>query len=834
MIHTALLRLVRWIVLVTLGVGSAASATADWVAATPARGSFALVVDGRAATLRHDPADAAVVGIAARNLAADVARVTGVTPALVTTEASGAREVLIGTIGHSAAIDALIAAKRIDVSTLAGRWESFLIANLGDVLVIVGSDRRGTAYGVYELSQAIGVSPWHWWADVTPTRVSALHVARGVRKFGPPSVKYRGIFLNDEDWGLQPWAARTFDPAYGDIGPRTYEKLFKLLLRLKANTLWPAMHKVSKPFNADPDNARLAERHAIVMGSSHAEPMLRNNVGEWKAPGADFNYVTNRDGVRGYWEERVRSNAGYESLWTLGMRGIHDSGIVGVSTVPEKVTLLERIFADQRALLAAHVDPDPARVPQMFMPYKEVLDVYRGGLKVPDDVTIIWPDDNFGYIRQFPEAAERARSGGSGVYYHLSYLGAPLSYLWLATTPPALVMEEMTKAWDLGAQQVWIANVGDLKPSEIGTSLFLEMAWDIERWRGAEQRAFLSDWAGRTFGARQAGAIGEVLDRHFRVNFERRPEHLQWWLPGQKARPSALSLHEVGDRMARFDANVAALDLVLPKIPPAQADAFYQLVEYPVRGAALANARFFANEAYGRAFERDRNEAAAAGARALAADAALTAMTRRYNEEIAGGKWRGMMAEEPADNQWTSFRTTLSILPAAGLVRTVAAGVSPAIAPAPTDRVVIEAEAMRAGGAGKRRWRLVRGLGRGDGAMVASPVNAAVGEARGPALEQRIDLGEGAWTLSVELLPAYAVAGTGGLRIGVAIDGGPVTIIEVARVTGDARWAAGVLDNLVAAKLPQTLPAGPHRLSIVMIDPGVTVDRLVLDRSPAG
>ena len=323
-----------------------------------------------------------------------------------------------------------------------------------------------------------------------PRRRAELYVAAGTRRYGPPSVKYRGIFLNDEDWGLQPWAAKTFAPEEGGIGPKVYAKVFELLLRLKANTLWPAMHACTRPFNSFPEDARLADDYGIVMGSSHAEPMLRDNVGEWTAPPGDYNYVTNRAGVLRYWEERVAANGRCENIYTLGMRGIHDSPMVGPDTDAARIRTLEQIFADQRALLAKYVNPDVTQVPQAFTPYKEVLPLYREGLQVPDDVTIVWPDDNFGYIRQFPTPAEQKRAGGFGVYYHISYLGSPLAYLWLCTTPPALIWEEMSKAYDHGADRIWIVNVGDLKPGEIDTEFFLQMAWDIHRWRRDQPAGF--------------------------------------------------------------------------------------------------------------------------------------------------------------------------------------------------------------------------------------------------------------------------------------------------------------------------------------------------------
>lgn len=789
-------------------------------------GGFPLVVDGRAAAIVSDPADAAVVAHAAADLSADIAAVTGVRPSVeVTAEPIGKTLVVVGTLGKNRLIDRMVAAKTLDVGRLGGAWESFLIATVERpvpgverALIIVGSDRRGAAFGAYELSEAMGVSPWTWWADVRPRRRDTLMVARGTRRFGPPSVRYRGIFINDEDWGLTPWAAQTFEPDKGNIGPKTYVQVFRLLLRLKANTLWPAMHKASAPFNSDPENARLADEYAIVMGSSHAEPMLRNNVGEWKQDPASFNYAANPDGVRAYWEDRVRTNARYESLWTLGMRGIHDSGIVGAETAAGKVALLDRIIADQRALLRDNVNPDLDRVPQVFTPYKEVLDLYRGGLKVPDDVTIVWPDDNFGYIRQFPSDAERARSGGAGVYYHLSYLGAPLSYLWLSTTPPALVQEEMTRAYDLGARKLWVANVGDIKPAEIDISLFMEMAWDIDRWRGRTQRAYLDDWAGRTFGQERGAAVGAVLDDHYRLNFERRPEHLQWWLPGQKPRPSPLSAAETAERLRRFDVLVDTTHKVGASMPADLSDAFFELVDYPVRAAAAANRRVFGAERYAALIDSDPGPARQFARMSVAADGEIKALTARFNNDVAGGKWRGLMAEEPADNQWPGFRTSRLSLPAMSLLGptgSVSSAASSAI-PSPSDDVV-EAEAFTA----NQGWRLVEGLGRGGGAMFA--------QAAGARLTYRLKVADaGGRRLELGLLPLYARDGGGALRLEVSIDGAPFKTLDVARETGSPAWAQGVLDNMLRVEVTDALTPGVHDLVITARGADVAIDQLRL------
>ncbi|MEC3912720.1 glycosyl hydrolase 115 family protein [Sphingobium sp. CR2-8] len=787
-------------------LGIAPASAEDWVRATARPGDFPLAAAGVAATIVTDPADHDVVRIAADDLRRDIGVVTG-------ERAGGGAQVWIGTLGRNAAIDRLAATGRIDVAKLKGAWESFLIVavnkpvpGVARALVIVGSDRRGTAYGAYELSRAIGVSPWHWWADATPLHRDALYVARGVKRFGPPSVRYRGLFLNDEDWGLIPWAAGSHAPGETPLGPKTYARLFELMLRLKANLLWPAMHKVTRPFNADPANAALADRYAIVMGSSHAEPMLRNNVGEWDAPAADFDYLKNPDGVRRYWDARVASHARYESIWTLGMRGIHDSGMVGPKTIAERRAALERIFADQRAML------DKAGIgdaPQVFTPYKEVLDVYRAGLKVPDDVTLIWPDDNFGYIRHFPDAAERARKGGSGVYYHLSYLGAPLSYLWLSTTPPALIRQEMGRAWDRGARRMWVVNVGDLKPAELGTDYFLKLAWDVEGTRRRPIDDVVADFAAETIDAAQAPRIAAVLRTYHRLNFERRPEHLQYYLPGEKARQSPLTIAQADARLADFAAMEDAVGRIEPLVPTERRDAFFELVGYPVQASAAANRRFFAAEAHDRLRDGDLAEAMRRGAVAREADVAIGALTRRYNREIAGGKWRGMMAVEPADGQWRSYRAIPPILPQSDVVL-------PHKEPVPAAKetaswTVFSPRAFVAGPG----WRRVEGLGR-QGLVLGATGMGGVATAN-------VILPAGRWRMLVDLLPTYADRDGDPLRLTLGIDGAQHGL-EVARETGSRDWADGVLDNRLSLTVQGELAGGRHSLTVDARDAGVMIE----------
>lgn len=774
------------------------------------RGDGVMIADrGRAPRIVTDPRDHEVVRIAARDLADDIHTVSGARAS------SKVPPIWAGTLGRNAAIDGLVAAGKLDVSRLKTAWEGFLIAvvdrpapDISQALIVVGSDRRGTAYGLYELSSAIGVSPWHWWADVTPSKRRTIRYAAVAPQFDAPDVRYRGMFINDEDWALIPWAATTHAPDEKPLGPKTYARVFELLLRLRANLLWPAMHKSTAPFNADPANAALANRYAIVMGSSHAEPMLRNNVGEWTAPGDRFDYVKNDDGVRDYWRARVDTNAPYESVWTLGMRGIHDSGMVGPKTTEERRALLETIFADQRRLLTQAGVP---QAPQVFTPYKEVLDIYRAGLRVPDDVTLMWPNDNFGYIRQFPNAAERKRPGGSGVYYHLSYLGAPLAYLWLSTTPPALIREEMTRAWDLGARQMWVVNAGDIKPAELGIEYFMQLAWDVDGTRARSVDDYVRKWAATNIDPALAEQIAPVMAEHHRLNFARRPEHLQWWLPHTRSRPSALAPHEIAERMAAFERNLAGLKEIEARVPAHRRDAFFQLVAYPVEAAARANERLFAAATHDRLRDRDFDAAMGWAARANAADARISALTRRYNEEISGGKWRGMMAVEPADGQWRSYRAIPVALPAY-----VGEPTFPSEWPdaAKGDAVVVEAQ--QADG----NWRRIAGLGR-NGVAIGSRVDAPVSG------KIRATLPHGKWLAAVEILPTYADRDGEPLRLDATVDGKRHRL-TAPRNTGDDDWKQAVLDNRILLPLPDPIEGGARTITLASEGGGLIVDRLVL------
>lgn len=768
--------------------------------------------------------------------------------------------VLIGTLDKSPIVNELVQAGKLDVGALRGQWESFLIATVTDPLpgvrhglAIVGSDRRGTAYGVYELSQAIGVSPWYWWADVAPQRRERLYIAPGAWRFGPPSVKYRGIFINDEDWGLHPWAADTFEPESGGIGPKTYAKVFELLLRLKANVLWPAMHACTKPFNHFPENKLLADDYAIVMGSSHAEPMLRNNVREWRAAPESFNYATNRQAVLKYWEERLIENGRFENIYTLGMRGIHDSPMQGPRAVQERVRLLEQVIADQRALLARHVNANVEQVPQMLCVYKEVLDLYRAGLNVPEDVTVVWPDDNFGYICEFAPTTKVGRKGRFGVYYHISYLGRPLAYLWLCSTPPALIWEEMSKAFEHGADRIWILNVGDIKPAEICTEFFLQMAWDINRWQRTNLVQYLVEWARREFGATHAPEIADVMDKYYRLNYQRKPEHLQWWLPGEPPRPSPLTQAERAQRIAEFAELHDRVERLRMAIPAPSQDAFFELVAYPVQGSALANIRYFLGEAAALAGAAgNESEARALSERATGADRKLHELTRMFNEQIARGKWRGIMHLEPADGQWRSMRIARWEVPKFSLAPEQQPLSRPRAVLAQTNMPVpagftgfiesngvisIEAEHFTSSANGNgASWEVIPGLGRsGDSVAVFPTTMPSVPFSQIQTAAPRLDYAvlfstTGDVTAHVYLVPTHPTVSGGQLRVCVGLDGQAPQLISVEVKVGGSAWAQGVLNAVRTGSTKLAVPApGQHTLHVYGVDPGVVLDKIVID-----
>ena len=612
------------------------------------------------ATICTDVGDYKVVNIAAQMLADDVERVTTVRSAMASATSlkklpQGAT-VVAGTVGHSRIINELVRKKAIDVSAIKGKWESFIITTVnrpsqGQLLVIAGSDRRGTAFGLMTMSESIGVSPWYWWADVTPQHKKAIFIKPGTFVQGEPSVQYRGIFINDERFGgWARWSEQNYEKENGKVGPKTYQKVFELLLRLKANYLWPAMHPGTQAFNDDPENARLADDYAIVMGSSHCEQMLRNNEGEWKAVNqrakergeeglGDFNYITNRKTMQNYWETRVKTNGRYENTYTLGLRGIHDYPMEGANTTAERVALMQQAIDDQRDMLRRNIKKPLEEIPQVLCTYEEVLEAYHNGLKVPEDVTLLWSDDKHGYCRNLCNPEEMKRKGGAGIYYHLSYHGDPASWIWLSPLSTAFLSAELTKAYTYGARKIWVFNVGDIKPAEKEISFVMDMAWDINRWKPSEAHNYIKYWAAKTFGSCVAQEIANIQAGYYRLQAAGKDAHV-WFVN--------YSEEQIEQRIAEWRALKAHATELATRIPESLKNAYFELISYPVCGAAMINEyQLLARRSMVRATARDSIGAMADANRVRQMFESLNEWTRYYNEDILDGKWQQFFNWQP-------------------------------------------------------------------------------------------------------------------------------------------------------------------------------------------
>jgi hypothetical protein len=603
---------------------------------TAAVGSLRLVQGGAAAPLVLDSADYPGVLRAAHDLQADMERVSGVKPAF-TADGKGLHGeiVLIGTVGKSALIDRLIRTHKIDASAIQGKWECTLtqvvehpLPGVSRALVIAGSDKRGTIFGIYDLSEQIGVSPWYWWADVPPERHNALYVKAGRWVEGEPAVKYRGIFLNDEAPALSGWAHEKF----GGLNHQFYEHVFELLLRLKGNYLWPAMW--GNAFNEDdPLNPQLADEYGIVMGTSHHEPMLRAQQ-EWKRHGTGpWDYSKNSEVLKKFWEEGIERNKNYESAITLGMRGDGDMPM----SENDNIALLEKVVADQRAILAKHSTPTLDADPKVWALYKEVQGYYEKGMRVPDDVTLLWADDNWGNIRRLPTAEERKRTGGAGVYYHFDYVGDPRNYKWLLTYNITKVWEQMHLAKEYGADRIWIVNVGDLKPMEFPIEFFLDYGRHPEQWGREDLRKFTELWAAREFGPQYAAEAADLISLYTQYNSRRKPEQLE---------PETFSLtnyHEADRVFDDWQKLVDRAEKLSAELPAERRDAFFELILYPLKASAIVNQLYIEagrNHLYAAQGRASANDAAAATRALFAADAAWS---DQYNHGLLNGKWNHMM-----------------------------------------------------------------------------------------------------------------------------------------------------------------------------------------------
>lgn len=706
--------------------------------------------------------------------------------------------IIVGTVGKSPLLKAVSA----DVSALIGKKQAFLLQVLPDgKLLVAGSDSHGTAYGIMELSRLIGVSPWEWWADVTPEKKISFVLPAEYQTLQSPSVEYRGIFINDEDWGLMPWSSQTYEPSdiKGHIGPKTNARIFELLLRLRANTYWPAMHECTLPFFLTEGNRKVAEEYGIFIGSSHCEPMVCSAAGEWRRRGqGDYDYVNNSASVYKFWEDRVKEVAQQGNIYTLGMRGVHDGQMQGAKTVAEQKAVLERVLKDQRGLLQKYVNKDVTTIPQAFIPYKEVLDIYNAGLQVPDDVTLIWCDDNYGYIRHFPTAEERARKGGNGIYYHVSYWGRPHDYLWLGTFSPYLLHQQMKLAYDRGIQKMWVLNVGDIKPAEYQIELFLDMAWNIDEVNEIGVTAHLKSWLEREFGSNCAEELLPAMEAHYQLSYIRKPEFMgntreEERDPKYKViKDLPWSEQTISERLRSYTVLSDVVERMESNIPADRQDAYFQLVKYPVQAAAQMNRKILTAQL--------ARHSKAAWKQSDAAFDSIASLTQQYNS-LQNGKWNRMMDFQPRK------------LPVFKRVEHTTA-----TEPMVTDRKIL------------CKWNAME-------CTYGKPVpyeglgyeRKAAGIRKGSSLTFAFDdYGKDSVEVEIRLLPSHPLDEKQ-LRFAISVDEAVPQTVSYETKGRSEEWKENVLRNQAIRKV--TLPINKqasHKLVITALDEGVVLDQVIL------
>lgn len=807
-------------------------------------------VDLTKATVVFDKDDWNVVRNAARLFASDINLVTEKEITLQNDLPTQGDIVLIGTIGKSKWIDQLAADKKINVSAIKNGWERFMITTLehpfkgvAKALVIAGSDRRGTAYGVFSVSEAIGVSPWYWWADVPVVHQNKLFVKAGYTS-KTPSIKYRGIFINDEDWGMKPWSEKNFEKELGDIGPKTYAKVCELILRLKGNMLAPAMHTCTGPFYSYPDSKKVADEYGIMITTSHCEPLLFNNASlkEWDSRrDGDWNYKENRETIYNKLDNRVKEASPYENIYTLAMRGLHDAGMRGNLSDQEKVQVLAQAIGDQREILTRHIDRPIQDIPQIFIPYKEALDLYELGLEVPDDVTLVWVDDNYGYIKRLSNPEEQKRSGRAGVYYHTSYLGAPHDYLWLNTTPPVLMYEELKKAYDTGADRYWLLNVGDIKPMELATSTFFEMAWDFGSFNYDNVNKHQAALLGKIFGSQYIREFQDLLDEYYRLAWSRKPEFMGWereWdePEREKLQDTDFSFenhndarHRIADYRELSDKSAA----LWKQMPETYRPAFFEMFAYPAMASYQMNRKFLMAQLNHELLKK--NDSAGANWAALESQTAydsIQALNKIYNTQL-DGKWNYMMDIAPG------FCARYQGMPDVTITKGVPAR-EVDIRPQPEqDKVegfkVLNLADYKEQTTDQHTLRLVEGLGY-DWKCIQ------LGEATEPSVDPKskeapyfeYELGEipaSEITVIVHAIPFFPLYQGKSNCFGISVDNNDVKVFEQICKEYSLEWKNRVLQNGIEYKT--TFPIDPsakqHRLRLSCGDPGAMIQRIIID-----
>ena len=736
-----------------------------------------------------------------------------------------------------------VASQKGTIKVVAGKGpaDGFRIYAKGNQIIVEGYNGRGMAYGLLELSRMAGVSPWIWWGDVVPEKRARL-VFDGLSSVEQsPSVAYRGIFINDEDWSLRNWAWKHYEQTdqFGAMGPKTYKAVFQLLLRLRANAIWPGMHTGTPGFFTIKGNKEMADSCGILIGTSHCEPLLRNNVAEWNhAKRGAYNYMTNREQVQQYWIERLKEVKGSEEFFTIGMRGIHDGSMEGVKTKKEKLEGLQQVIDDQRELIKKYYCKDVEKVPQVFIPYKEVLEILESGLKVPEDVTLMWCDDNYGYMTRLSDAEQQKRPGGGGVYYHLSYWGRPHDYMWLTTTQPGLVYSEMKAAYDHNCRKLWIVNVHDPKVAAYDLELFLDMAWNIDGITPSTLERHLERWLCTQFGEKAGKQLFPAMKEFYRLCGIRKPEFMGWTQVelDKKLHPrgrsqvidTEFSQPAFGNELERYLADYAAICETIKKvektISPKLQNAYFAHVKYPVLAAnAMAVKMLEAQKARSKylgqtdkAMEGREAYMLQASARSMAAYREIQQLTDYYNNELAGGKWKGIMNMMPRD--LPVFNPP--ILPYLGNNNATPAKYERKDYQ-PTDAIARNASTYQSS---TGKVCPIQMLGHSMNAVSIPKGCELVYEFDSPLPSE----GQGEAILYTAMIPTQP-NDKGDLRYQITLDNQPPVVISLKEKYRSEFWKVSVLRGQALKTIPVKLSKGQHTLKIKALDDHIIADQWMID-----
>ncbi len=781
-------------------------------------GGDVLLNPGKTATAYLDPNDCRGVGIAMEALTKDFQRTSGST-LTISSATDGRQGIIVGTLGHSARIDQLARQGKIDVRQLRGKREKFIITTVDGQLVIAGSDRRGTIYGIYELSEQMGVSPWYDWADVPVQHHDSIFVNKGTYTDGEPAVRYRGIFINDEAPCFTSWVRNTYGTDYGDH--RMYARIFELILRLRGNMMWPAMWGWAF-YADDPENEKTADEMGIVMSTSHHEPMARNhqeyarNRQAWGA----WNYNTNRENLQKFFREGIQRMKGTEQIVTIGMRGDGDEAMSDEADTK----LMQQIIADQRKIIAEETGRKASETPQVWALYKEVLDYYDKGMKVPDDVTLLLCDDNWGNVRRVPNAKERKHPGGWGLYYHVDYVGAPRNTKFLNVTPVQNQWEQLTLAYENGIDRLWILNVGDLKPMECPIDQFMKMAWNPRRYTvdsiTDHTVAFCRDIVGDEYAEEAARILNLCCKYNGRCTAE--------MLKADTYDLGSGEWQKVVGEYLKLEADALRL---YAKIPAESRDAYREIILFPTEVMSNLHQMYYA-QAMNQQLYRENNPMANEWAdRCEAAFRQDSTLCAAYNTEIAGGKWNGMMTQKHIS--YTDWNDAFERDVCPELHRITAPG---AVAASADGVINIEAPHYASCTEAKEaRWTKIPFMGKSLAAMTLMPYTAAVD---GASLTYQFKSEAEKVKVHVVTKSTLDYLNKGGLTFSVSIDGGAPVVVNFNKNLNEKpeniydtyypTIARRVVDSEVEATL-QSVPDGIHTITITPHDPAIVFEKIVID-----